>query len=170
MVQPEYKLLKPRRATRAIYVGNVQVGGGAPVSVQSMTNTDTHDIDGTLAQIDRLIKAGCEIVRLAVPGERAVKAFGKIKAACAIPVIADIHFNHRLALGALEVGPTPCGLIREIWEERRRPGWSWTPAGIWASLCVWGECRFVGGRPAGALRRRHAGSPGSQRHAVDTAV
>ena len=103
-MQPGDNLLKPRRATRAIFVGNVQVGGGAPVSVQSMTNTDTHDIDGTLAQIDRLIKAGCEIVRLAVPGERALKPFGKIKAACAIPVIADIHFNHRLALGALEVG------------------------------------------------------------------
>ena len=55
-------LVKPRRTTRAVLVGNVQVGGGAPVSVQSMTNTDTHDIDGTLAQIERLVQAGCEIV------------------------------------------------------------------------------------------------------------
>ena len=97
-------LLKPRRPTRAIFVGGVQVGGGAPVSVQSMTNTDTCQIDLTLAQIERLVKTGCEIVRLAVPNNRALKAFGAIKAACTVPLIADIHFNHKLALGALEAG------------------------------------------------------------------
>ena len=69
-MQPASNLLKPRRPTRAIFVGNVQVGGGAPVSVQSMTNTDTCNIDATLAQIERLVKAGCEIVRLAVPNKR----------------------------------------------------------------------------------------------------
>ena len=73
-------LVKPRRPTKAIFVGNVQVGGGAPVSVQSMTNTDTCNIDLTLGQIERLVKAGCEIVRLAVPNQAALKAFGKIKA------------------------------------------------------------------------------------------
>jgi len=97
-------LLKPRRPTRGIFVGNVQVGGGAPVSVQSMTNTDTCRIDDTLAQVDRLVRAGCDIVRLAVPNAKAVKAFKEIRAACAVPLIADIHFNHQLALGALEAG------------------------------------------------------------------
>lgn len=103
-MQPESSLLKPRRPTRAILVGRVQVGGGAPVAVQSMTNTDTNDIDATLGQVERLVQAGCEIVRLAVPNERAVKSFGRIKAACPVPLIADIHFNHRLAVGALEAG------------------------------------------------------------------
>ena len=103
-MQTASNLLKPRRPTRAIFVGGVQVGGGAPVSVQSMTNTDTCNIDATLGQIERLVKAGCEIVRLAVPNKKAVKAFGEIRAACTVPLIADIHFNHQLALGALEAG------------------------------------------------------------------
>jgi (E)-4-hydroxy-3-methylbut-2-enyl-diphosphate synthase len=104
LVQAGSKLLKPRRPTRAIFVGDVRVGGGAPVTVQSMTNTDTCDIDRTLMQIERLVKAGCEIVRLAIPNKEAVPAFGEIKASCKVPLIADIHFNHRLALGALEAG------------------------------------------------------------------
>jgi (E)-4-hydroxy-3-methylbut-2-enyl-diphosphate synthase len=97
-------LVKPRRPTRPIFVGPVQIGGGAPVVVQSMTNTDTCDRDRTLAQIDRLVKAGCEIVRLAVPNEEAVAAFRELKASCQVPLIADIHFNYKLALGALEAG------------------------------------------------------------------
>ncbi|MGQ9921852.1 MAG: flavodoxin-dependent (E)-4-hydroxy-3-methylbut-2-enyl-diphosphate synthase [Desulfobacca sp.] len=97
-------LLKPRRPTRAIFVGPVQIGGGAPISVQSMTNTDTCDRERTLAQIERLVRAGCDIVRLAVPNKEAVAAFREIKAACGVPLIADIHFNYQLALGALEAG------------------------------------------------------------------
>jgi (E)-4-hydroxy-3-methylbut-2-enyl-diphosphate synthase len=97
-------LVKPRRPTRAVFVGPVQIGGGAPVSVQSMTNTDTCDRDRTLAQIQRLARAGCEIVRLAVPNKEAVAAFREIKAASPVPLIADIHFNHKLALAALEAG------------------------------------------------------------------
>lgn len=94
----------PRKNTRPIYVGGVQIGGGAPVVVQSMTNTDTCQIEATLAQIQRLAAAGCEIVRLAVPNREAVRAFKDIKAASPVPLIADIHFNHRLALAALENG------------------------------------------------------------------
>lgn len=97
-------LVKPRRLTRAIFVGPVQIGGGATIAVQSMTNTDTGNPDRTLAQIDRLVRAGCDIVRLAVPNQEAVAAFREIKAACQVPLIADIHFNHKLALGALEAG------------------------------------------------------------------
>ncbi len=93
-----------RRPTRAIHVGNVQIGGGAPVSVQSLTNTDTADVGATLAQIGRLAAAGCEIVRLAVPDMKAARAFREIKAASPVPLIADIHFNHRLALAALDAG------------------------------------------------------------------
>jgi (E)-4-hydroxy-3-methylbut-2-enyl-diphosphate synthase len=94
----------PRRPTRAIMVGPVQIGGGAPVAVQSMTNTDTRKVAATLAQVERLAAAGCEIVRLAVPDQKAARAFGEIKKMSPVPLIADIHFNHRLALAALESG------------------------------------------------------------------
>jgi (E)-4-hydroxy-3-methylbut-2-enyl-diphosphate synthase len=93
-----------RRPTRAIFIGKVQIGGGAPVVVQSMTNTDPCQVGATLAQIQRLAAAGCEVARLAVPDQKAAKAFGEIKAASPLPLIADIHFNHRLALAALENG------------------------------------------------------------------
>jgi (E)-4-hydroxy-3-methylbut-2-enyl-diphosphate synthase len=94
----------PRRPTRSILVGNVKIGGGAPVAVQSMTNTDTRKVAATLAQVERLAAAGCEIVRLAVPDQKAARAFGDIKKMSPVPLIADIHFNHRLALAALESG------------------------------------------------------------------
>ena len=93
-----------RRPTRAIYIGGVQVGGGAPVAVQSMTNTDTRQVAATLAQVQRLAAVGCEVVRLAVQDLKAARAIGEIKAESPVPLIADIHFNHRLALEALSQG------------------------------------------------------------------
>ena len=94
----------PRRKTREIRVGSVKIGGGAPVSVQSMTKTDTRDVRKTIAQIRRLEAAGCEIVRVAVVDEEAARAIAKIKKDIRIPLIADIHFNDRLALSAMESG------------------------------------------------------------------
>ncbi len=94
----------PRKKTRQITLGPVKIGWGAPVVVQSMCNTNTRDIPATLAQIARLEAAGCEIVRLAVPDEDAAKALGKIKKGSAIPIIADIHFSHSLALEAVKQG------------------------------------------------------------------
>jgi (E)-4-hydroxy-3-methylbut-2-enyl-diphosphate synthase len=93
-----------RKKTRQIHVGNVPVGGGAPIAVQSMTNTDTRDVEATVRQIVRLQGAGCEIVRLAVPDEKAAAAFKEIKKRVHAPLIADIHFDHRLALSALKAG------------------------------------------------------------------
>ncbi len=93
-----------RKHTRQIRVGDVLVGGGAPVSVQSMTNTDTRDVAATVGQIRRLQSAGCEIVRVAVPDETAARAVGPIRKAIDIPLIADIHFDHRLAIAAAEAG------------------------------------------------------------------
>ncbi len=93
-----------RRKTRRIWIGKVPVGGGAPVSVQSMTKTDTRDVRATLAQIGRLKDEGCEIVRLAVPDREAAHALAAVKKAAGLPVIADIHFDHRLALAALAAG------------------------------------------------------------------
>jgi (E)-4-hydroxy-3-methylbut-2-enyl-diphosphate synthase len=93
-----------RRKTKKVKVGDVVIGGGAPIVVQSMTKTDTRDRPATLRQIRRLEKAGCEIVRLAIPDERAAEVFGEIKKRTKIPLIADIHFDHRLALACLEKG------------------------------------------------------------------
>ncbi|MGD9346752.1 MAG: flavodoxin-dependent (E)-4-hydroxy-3-methylbut-2-enyl-diphosphate synthase [Candidatus Aminicenantes bacterium] len=93
-----------RRQTRQIKIGDVTVGGGAPVVVQSMTKTDTRDISETVSQILRMEEAGCEIVRLAVPDEDATSALLKIKERVSVPLIADIHFDHRLALAALNAG------------------------------------------------------------------
>ena len=90
--------------SRQIYVGSVAIGGGAPVSIQSMTNTPTHDVEATLAQIRALAAAGCEIVRVAVPDERAALAVGALKAGSPVPLVADIHFDYRLALIAAEQG------------------------------------------------------------------
>lgn len=89
---------------RQISLGGLKVGGGAPVMVQSMTNTDTRDVTATLAQISRLEACGCEAVRLAVPDDAAARALPAIRAGTTIPLIADIHFDHRLAIAAIEAG------------------------------------------------------------------
>jgi (E)-4-hydroxy-3-methylbut-2-enyl-diphosphate synthase len=93
-----------RKQTRQISIGGVKVGGGAPITVQSMTNTFTHEIGATVAQIHRLEAAGCELVRVAVPDAAAVEAISSIKEQISIPLIADIHFDYRLALGAVRAG------------------------------------------------------------------
>jgi (E)-4-hydroxy-3-methylbut-2-enyl-diphosphate synthase len=93
-----------RRNTRQLNIGGVLVGGGAPVSVQSMTNTDTSDVAATVAQIKALVDAGCEIVRVAVPDMDSANAVGEIKKAISIPLVADIHFDWRLAITCLEGG------------------------------------------------------------------
>jgi (E)-4-hydroxy-3-methylbut-2-enyl-diphosphate synthase len=89
---------------RQIEVGGIPIGGGAPVSVQSMTTTKTHDVAATLAQIGQLREAGVDIVRVAVPGIPDADALPAIVAAAGLPIIADIHFNASLALRALETG------------------------------------------------------------------
>jgi (E)-4-hydroxy-3-methylbut-2-enyl-diphosphate synthase len=96
--------IKNRNRTRQIQVGTVAIGGDAPISVQSMTNTYTHDISATVCQINRLESAGCEIVRVAVPDEKAAKAISEIKKEISIPIIADIHFDHRLAIDSINAG------------------------------------------------------------------
>ena len=90
--------------SRQIQVGSVAVGGGAPVSIQSMTNTPTHDVEATLGQIRALAAAGCDIVRVAVPDMAAARAIGALKAASPLPLVADIHFDYRLALEAAAQG------------------------------------------------------------------
>lgn len=97
-------LLAPRRLTRPVYVGDVRIGGGAPIVVQSMTTADTRDPKATLHQIHQLADAGCEIVRVAVPDRKAAAALPDIVPHSPVPLIADIHFEHTLALKALDAG------------------------------------------------------------------
>jgi (E)-4-hydroxy-3-methylbut-2-enyl-diphosphate synthase len=93
------------RETRAVKVGRVQVGGGAPVVVQSMTKTDTADVEATVNQINEMVRAGCEVVRLAVPNQEAALALKEIRRRVPdVPLVADIHFHYKLALMALEAG------------------------------------------------------------------
>ena len=90
--------------TRQILAGGVPIGGGAPVTIQSMCNTRTDDVEATVAQIGRLAQAGCQIVRVAVPDQAAAHAIGAIKERISIPLVADIHFDYRLALEAVAAG------------------------------------------------------------------
>jgi len=93
-----------RRKSRPLHLGGITVGGNAPVSVQSMTNTDTADVMATRAQIGRLTEAGCEIVRVAVPDQQAARALPDIMRGLTVPLVADIHFDYRLALAAIDAG------------------------------------------------------------------
>ncbi|MCK4274424.1 MAG: flavodoxin-dependent (E)-4-hydroxy-3-methylbut-2-enyl-diphosphate synthase, partial [Dehalococcoidales bacterium] len=93
-----------RRVSKAIKIGNVTIGGGAPVVVQSMTKTDTRNARATIEQIKELENCDCELVRVAVPDAEAARAIVDIKNAIKIPLVADIHFDYRLALASLEAG------------------------------------------------------------------
>ncbi len=114
-------LVHQRRSTRQICIGNVKIGSMAPISVQSMTNTQTQDVAATVSQILALEKAGCEIIRVAVPDMEAAQAIEKIKQQITIPLIADIHFDFRLALAsatagadALRINPGNIGEAKKI--------------------------------------------------------
>lgn len=109
--QTDYILVTAARRnhTRQVMVGDVAVGGGAPVSVQSMCTTKTADADATLAQIQQLADVGCEIIRVAIPSKKDVEGFGRVCALSPLPVVADIHFDYRLALAAIEKG---CSALR----------------------------------------------------------
>lgn len=119
----------PRNATRRVHVGKVAVGGGAPVSVQSMTNVPMIDgpdgpwldVEGNLAQIGRLASAGCEIVRVAIPNRASIARFGQVAEASPLPVVADVHFDYQIALGAchehaagLRINPGNIGAMNKV--------------------------------------------------------
>ena len=109
-----------RRETKTVWVGSVPIGSSHPIAVQSMTNTFTEDVPTTVAQIKELEKVGCEIVRVAVPSVEAAKALRKIKTEVSVPIIADIHFDYKLALLSIEEG-ADCirinpGNIGELWK------------------------------------------------------
>ena len=93
-----------RKLTKKIYVGNVAVGGDAPISVQSMTNTDTCDVAATVAQINRCVDAGADLMRVSTPTMQSVKAFAEIKKQVSVPLVADVHFDYKIALAVADAG------------------------------------------------------------------
>ena len=97
-------ILIKRRVSKPLWVGKVQVGGDAPISVQSMTNTDTLDVQASINQIHAMIGAGADIVRVSVPSLEAADAFRKIRSAVTVPLVADIHFDYNIALKVMELG------------------------------------------------------------------
>ncbi len=97
-------LVKKRRKSRKISVGSVSIGGDAPIAVQSMTNTETTDVAATVAQINAIVSAGADLVRVSVPTMEAAEAFGKIRKQVKVPLISDIHFDHQIALRVAELG------------------------------------------------------------------
>ncbi|RMF62105.1 MAG: flavodoxin-dependent (E)-4-hydroxy-3-methylbut-2-enyl-diphosphate synthase, partial [Bacteroidetes bacterium] len=112
---------RPRRKSRPVQVGNVQIGGGAPISVQSMTTSKTHDVAASLAEIRRLAEAGADIVRVAVPRPEDADALRDIVQGSPVPIVADIHFNYQYALQAIEAGVAkvrinPGNIGKEEWE------------------------------------------------------
>ncbi|OVE75638.1 4-hydroxy-3-methylbut-2-en-1-yl diphosphate synthase [bacterium E08(2017)] len=98
------KLKVHRRETKQVHIGSVAIGGGAPVSVQTMTKTDTRDVEATVAQVNEVATVGCDIIRIAVPDEQAAQCMPEIVNQSPIPVVADIHFDYKLALASLEAG------------------------------------------------------------------
>ena len=152
-----------RRPTRSIRIGGVVIGGGAPVSLQSMTNTDTRNVPATLAQIRTLARLGCELIRVAVPDMRAAEALAPISAESPIPVIADIHFDYRLALAAIDAGVAAIRLNpgnlhdeQEIRQVAERAGTAGIPIRVGAnSGSVWPallrELRSSGMTPSEAI-------------------
>jgi len=129
-----------RRKTRRVMVGGVAVGGGAPISVQTMTNVPTADVSAVLDQVGRFRRAGCDIVRVAVPDREAAEALPAVVADSPLPVVADIHFDHRLALAAVEAGvhglrinPGNIGAERKVREVARAAAAAGIPVRVGAN-------------------------------------
>ena len=108
-----------REETKVVHIGNRSIGGGNPIAIQSMTNTKTEDVQATVEQILALEKAGCEIIRCAVPTMEAAEALKEIKKQIHIPLVADIHFDYRLAIKAIENGADKIRAISEMCQECR---------------------------------------------------
>ena len=98
-----YRIIN-RRKTRTVYVGNVAIGGDAPISVQSMTNTKTTDVEGTIRQVNECFEAGAELMRISVPDKESSESLAKIIPHCPVPIIADIHFHYRRAIESAQAG------------------------------------------------------------------
>ena len=142
-----------RANTRVVKIGDRVIGGGNPILIQSMTNTKTEDVEATVKQIQALTEAGCDIIRCAVPTMEAAKALSEIKKQISIPLVADIHFDYRLAIAAIENGadkirinPGNIGSQRTPDSDPRRR-----------------QQRFTRKRAGGKIQRRNGRGPGGER-------
>mgnify|MGYP003371851313 CR=1 FL=1 len=138
-----------RANTRVVKIGDRVIGGGNPILIQSMTNTKTEDVEATVKQIQALTEAGCDIIRCAVPTMEAAKALSEIKKQISIPLVADIHFDYRLAIAAIENGADKIrinpGKRTPDSDPRRR------------------QQRFTRKRAGGKIQRRNGRGPGGER-------
>ena len=125
-----------RRPTRKIRVGSVYVGGDAPISIQSMTNTETCDVAATVAQIQRCVDAGADIMRVSVPSMEAAAAFGEIRKQVDVPLVADIHFDYKIALAVADLGADCLRINRVISVQKPRFVKSWRLHVITTFPCV----------------------------------
>src|ERR1700676_2215689 len=148
-----------RRPTRQIHVGSVAVGGGAPVTVQSMTTTKTADAEATLTQIYALAAAGADLVRCTCNEEAAAEGLARIVPRSPVPIIADIHFHHEMALASLEAGVP--GLRLHPAHGAGDQAGGGRGQGPWRAHPHRGQRRLPPPRSVQALRRRHAGGPGA---------
>ena len=144
-----------RANTRVVKIGDRVIGGGNPILIQSMTNTKTEDVEATVKQIQALTEAGCDIIRCAVPTMEAARALSEIKKQISIPLVADIHFDYRLAIAAIENGADKIRInpgnigsrdrIQAVVDPRRR------------------QQRFTRKRAGGKIQRRNGRGPGGER-------
>ncbi len=141
-----------RKETKVINIGGRKIGGGNPVAIQSMTNTKTEDVESTVAQILALEKAGCDI-RCAVPNMEAAQALQEIKKQIHIPLVADIHFDYRMAIAAMENGDRKSALIRAISEAGKVSALWWRKQKKRYSDSRRGELWFAGEELPGKIRR-----------------
>lgn len=128
-----------RRPTRKIRVGSVYVGGDAPISIQSMTNTETCDVDATVAQIERCAEVGADIMRVSVPSMEAAIAFGEIRKRVSVPLVADIHFDYKIALAVADAGADCLRINPAILVLKRRFVKWWLQQNIMIFRCVSGS-------------------------------
>ena len=125
-----------RKLTKKIYVGNVAVGGDAPLVCKSMTNTDTCDVDATVAQIQRCVDAGADLMRVSTPTMESVKAFAEIKKQVAVPLVADVHFDYKIALAVADAVQTVY-VSTQVISAMNKKCVKWLPLpNIMASVCV----------------------------------
>lgn len=153
-----------RANTRVVKIGDRVIGGGNPILIQSMTNTKTEDVEATVKQIQALTEAGCDIIRCAVPTMEAAKALSEIKKQISIPLVADIHFDYRLAIAAIENGADKIR-INPGNIGSRDPGPAVVDAAKERQIPI--RCRrqqrFTRKRAGGKIQRRNGRGPGGER-------
>jgi len=149
-----------RANTRVVKIGDRVIGGGNPILIQSMTNTKTEDVEATVKQIQALTEAGCDIIRCAVPTMEAAKALSEIKKQISIPLVADIHFDYRLAIAAIENGADQPGQHRQ---PRPDPGGCRCSKRTPDSDPRRRQQRFTRKRAGGKIQRRNGRGPGGER-------